>query len=173
MLAYAEKYDNPRNSENPELYAIYPFRLFGLGKPDLDLAKATFAVRRFKNNGCWSQDGVQAAYLGDVEAARRNVAAVFKRKDPQCRFPAFWEHANDYVPDEDNGGNGLHALQLDAPAIRRLEDHPPARLAQAVGRRVQAPRPRPHHDRGRGPARQTRGLEGHSRIAKSDVIVPK
>jgi alpha-L-fucosidase 2 len=112
VLAFAEKYDNPRNSENPELYAIYPFRLYGLGKPDLDLAKATFAARRFKNNGCWTQDGVQAAYLGDVEAARRNVIAVFKRQESQCRFPAFWEHGNDYVPDEDNGGHGMHALQL-------------------------------------------------------------
>jgi hypothetical protein len=27
------------------------------------------------------------------------------------RFPAFWEKGSDYVPDEDNGGNGLHALQ--------------------------------------------------------------
>jgi hypothetical protein len=27
------------------------------------------------------------------------------------RFPAFWTAGNDYVPDEDNGGNGLHALQ--------------------------------------------------------------
>ncbi len=42
---------------------------------------------------------------------RKNVAIVLTRKDQQCRFPAFWEHGNDYVPDEDNGGNGLNALQ--------------------------------------------------------------
>lgn len=36
----------------------------------------------------------------------------FARQDKQCRFPAFWEHGYDYVPDEDNGGNGQSALQL-------------------------------------------------------------
>ena len=37
---------------------------------------------------------------------------MLKRKDPQCRFPAFWDRGSDYVPDEDNGGNGMSALQL-------------------------------------------------------------
>ena len=100
------------NFENPELYAVYPFRHFGLDKPDLDLAKATFAARRFKDDGCWRQNGIQAALLGDTATARKNVVFVLQRKEPQCRFPAFWAHGSDYVPDEDNGGNGMHALQL-------------------------------------------------------------
>ena len=112
VLKPAEVFDNGRNFENPELYAIYPFRHFGLGKPDLDLARATFAVRRFKTNGCWRQDGIQAALLGETGVARTNVTFVLTRKDKQCRFPAFWEHGSDYVPDEDNGGNGVSALQL-------------------------------------------------------------
>jgi hypothetical protein len=91
---------------------VFPFRLFGLGKPDIELARKTFAVRRFKTNGCWRQDGVQAALLGDVATARTNVTFVLTRKDKQCRFPAFWDHASDYVPDEDNGGNGVNAVQL-------------------------------------------------------------
>jgi len=112
VLRPAEVFDNGHNSENPELYAVYPFRLFGLGKPGLELARATFAVRRFKANGCWRQDGIQAALLGDTQAARKNVVFVLTRQDKQCRFPAFWDHGSDYVPDEDNGGNGLNALQL-------------------------------------------------------------
>ncbi len=76
------------------------------------MAKATFAARQFKSNGCWRQDGIQAAYLGDLETARKNVEFVLTRKDPQVRFPAFWAHGSDYVPDEDNGGNGQHTLQL-------------------------------------------------------------
>lgn len=28
------------------------------------------------------------------------------------RFPAFWAHGSDYVPDEDNGGNGQNTFQL-------------------------------------------------------------
>jgi hypothetical protein len=112
VLRPAEVFDGGHNSENPELYAIYPFRHFGLGKPGLDLARATFAVRRFKTNGCWRQDGIQAALLGEAGTARTNVVMVLTRKDKQCRFPAFWEHGSDYVPDEDNGGNGVNALQL-------------------------------------------------------------
>ena len=111
VLRPAEVYGPSHNSENPELYAVYPFRHFGLNKPDLDLARATFAARRFKYDGCWRQSGVQAALLGDTVTARKNVVSVFQRKEPQCRFPAFWAHGSDYVPDEDNGGHGCLALQ--------------------------------------------------------------
>jgi hypothetical protein len=112
VLLPAEVFDQGHNFENPELYAVYPFRLFGLGKPGLDLARTTFAARRFKDNGCWRQSGIQAALLGDTATARANVVFVLTRQDKQCRFPAFWDHGSDYVPDEDNGGNGLNALQL-------------------------------------------------------------
>ena len=99
------------NMENPELYAVYPFRLYGLGKPDLDLARETFNARKNRMMGCWSQEAVQAAYLGDSLTARKYVTSHLTRKDKRMRFPAFWEAGFDYVPDEDNGGNGLHALQ--------------------------------------------------------------
>jgi len=112
VILPAEKYGEPRNSENPELYAIYPFRHFGIGKHHLDLAHASFAARRSKMNGCWTQDGIQAALLGDTETAAANALAVFSRREPQCRFPVFWEAGFDYVPDQDNGGNGLNVLQL-------------------------------------------------------------
>ena len=35
------------NCENPELYAVWPFRLYGLGKPELDMARAAYALRRW------------------------------------------------------------------------------------------------------------------------------
>ena len=112
-LQAAEVTDNiSHNMENPELYAIYPFRLFGIGKPDLELARNSFAGRKFKVNGCWRQDGIQAALLGDSATATQNVKIVLTNKCPQVRFPAFWAHGSDYVPDQDNGGNGLHTLQL-------------------------------------------------------------
>ena len=112
VLLPAEVFGPSHNSENPELYAVYPFRHFGWNKPDLDLAKSTFAVRRFKDDGCWRQSGVQAALLRDTSTAQKNAIFVLQRKEPQCRFPAFWAHGSDYVPDEDNGGNGLNVLQL-------------------------------------------------------------
>jgi alpha-L-fucosidase 2 len=111
-----------RNSENPELYAIYPFRLYGLGQPDLQLAVDTFNTRKQKQMGCWVQDPIQAAILGLADVAKRYTAYNLTRKDPSLKFPAFWVHANDYQPDEDNGGNGENGLQT--------------MLLQSVGRKI-------------------------------------
>lgn len=100
------------NSENPELYAIYPFRLYGLGKPDLDVAVNTFNARKQRAKGCWVQDPIQAAMIGDAEVAKDYTSFALTRKDPVLKFPAFWDKGNDYMPDEDNGGNGENGLQL-------------------------------------------------------------
>jgi len=113
LVAYESAKDvSIHNSENPELYAVYPFRHFGLGKPDLLTARFTFALRRVKQTGCWCQDAIQAAYLGDVETAKKDVLINFTAQSKQMRFPAFWESGSDYMPDEDNGGNAMNALQL-------------------------------------------------------------
>ncbi len=102
----------PRNSENPELYAIYPFRLYGLGKPNLDLAVYSFNERKMnRQKGCWVQDPIQAAMLGLTDVAKTYTSFALTRKDPALKFPAFWVAANDYAPDEDNGGNGENGLQ--------------------------------------------------------------
>jgi hypothetical protein len=111
ILPHDEPMVKGNNSENPELYPIYPFRLFGLGKPGLELARQTFKARKHRMMGCWSQEAVQAAYLGDSLTARKYVTSHLTRQDSRMRFPAFWAAGNDYIPDEDNGGNGLHALQ--------------------------------------------------------------
>lgn len=99
------------NSENPELYAIYPFRLYGLGKPGLDVAINTFNTRKQRAKGCWVQDPIQAAMIGDAGVAKDYVSFALTRKDKNVKFPAFWEGGNDYLPDEDNGGNGENGLQ--------------------------------------------------------------
>jgi alpha-L-fucosidase 2 len=99
------------NSENPELYAIYPFRIYGLGKPDLEVAVNTFNTRKQRSKGCWVQDPIQAAMVGQADVAKEYVSFALTRKDPALKFPAFWDKANDYMPDEDNGGNGENGLQ--------------------------------------------------------------
>ena len=43
VLACAESYRGKQNVENPELYAIFPYRRYGIGKPELELARRTFA----------------------------------------------------------------------------------------------------------------------------------
>lgn len=54
------------NSENPELYAVYPFGFFDLNSDaaGLALARRTFEHRFFKNTAGWSQCSVQSARLG-------------------------------------------------------------------------------------------------------------
>lgn len=103
----------PRNSENPELYAVYPFRLFGIGKPGYKKALDTFNGRVHRHMGCWAQDPVQAAMLGLADTAKTYVAACFSpgNREKDLKFPAFWRRSHDYAPDQDNGGNGEHGLQ--------------------------------------------------------------
>ncbi|MCW3092955.1 MAG: hypothetical protein JWP81_4024 [Ferruginibacter sp.] len=111
IILPAEKYGKPSNSENPELYVAYPYRLYGVGKPDLELALNTFAARIYPQNTCWGQDGPQAAVLGLTEVAKKAVASEFGNYGDQ-RFQWFWKPAHDWIPDLDNGGTGMITLQL-------------------------------------------------------------
>ncbi len=111
VLAPGESFSNRQNSENPELYAIFPFRLFGVGKPDLEMARRSFEIRGSKGNRGWQQDETQMALLGLANEARQFVADRFATKHEGSRFPAFWGPNFDWIPDQDHGGNGLMALQ--------------------------------------------------------------
>lgn len=117
------------NEENPELYAIYPFRLYGLGKPGLALARHSFDIRKCPQKGCWSQDPIEAAMLGYTGIAKEDITYNLTRKDAGLKFPAFWATGHDYKPDEDNGGNGELGLQemllqTDGAKIRLLPAWP-------------------------------------------------
>ncbi len=113
ILPYAGPQTAPaHNTENPGLYAIHPFRVYGLGKPNLDIALNTYKERGIKRAKCWHQDALDEAYLGLANEAQRDVTATLTNKEPRMKFPAFWEKGHDYAPDADNGGNGQHALQL-------------------------------------------------------------
>jgi hypothetical protein len=111
IILPAEKYSRPANVENPELYAIFPFRIFDLGQPDLELAKSTFDARRFVSSTCWGQDGEDAALLGMTDSAKSEVSANFKAYGWQ-KFKWFWKPGHDWTPDMDNGGAGMSILQL-------------------------------------------------------------
>ncbi|HUU69767.1 MAG TPA: DUF5703 domain-containing protein, partial [Planctomycetota bacterium] len=112
MIDFAEVVPGgPGNLENPELYAIFPFRIYGMGKPGLDLARATFDNRVFCGNWGWQQDDIQAAMLGLTDVARQYVAERLADKNPASRFSAFWGPNYDWVPDQDHGGVAMRALQ--------------------------------------------------------------
>ena len=122
VLLPAKTYGDTKNVENPELYSVFPYRLFGVGKPSLTLARDTFAARLFPLDYCWGQDGEEAALLGLTEEARKAVAQEFTNYGAQ-RFQWFWRAANDWIPDLDNGGAGMVTLQ--------------SMLMQTDGRRIQ------------------------------------
>jgi hypothetical protein len=111
ILPAERVFGSPENYENPELYAVFPYRHFGVGKPDLELARFTFATRRIKGNRGWFQDDIQAAYLGLTETAAEYVSDRASHKDEESRFPAFWGPNFDWVPDQDHGAVLMMALQ--------------------------------------------------------------
>lgn len=102
----------PINSEDPELYAVFPYRLYGVGKPDLEVARNTYTRRPYKGNEGWRQDPIWAALLGLAEEASTMVAQRFATKHPGSRFPAFWGPNYDWIPDQDHGCVGMLALQM-------------------------------------------------------------
>ncbi len=111
VILPAAEYDHLFNSENPELYCIFPYRLFGLGKADLDVALATWEDRFFPGAEGWRQDPIQAAMLGLTDDARDGVCTLFSTPHENSRFPAFWGPNFDWVPDQDHGSVGCIALQ--------------------------------------------------------------
>jgi hypothetical protein len=129
-LLPAGRFARKRNSENPELYAVFPFRLFGVGKPDLDLAIHTFQRREHPSPTCWSQDDIQMALLGLAEEARAWITRrASGASHSQSRFPAFWDAFHDWLPDIDHGGVLQQALQYmvmqcEGRAIRLLPAWP-------------------------------------------------
>lgn len=110
-LLPAYQYDLCANAENPPLYAVFPYRLFGVGKPDLDVGLATWKRREVKTSGCWSQDPIHAAMLGLANDAMRDVVKNVTDFNTTCRFPVFWDAGHDWIPDMDHGGVTMTALQ--------------------------------------------------------------
>jgi len=106
----AQKYGRSRNTENPELYTVFPYRIYGVGKPDLQRAKTAFKARLFPFDKCWGQDGTEAAGLGLTADAQKAAIHEFTSYGNQ-RFAWFWSKNNDWIPDVDNGGSGMITLQ--------------------------------------------------------------
>lgn len=121
----AEKIRGPlTNWESPELYAVFPYRLLQVGRPDLEAGRTAYALRKelvplpwwypsaFRTDySGWIQDDVQAALLGLTDEAARAVGERFATTNPHCRFPAFWGPNCDWVPDQDHGAVGMLAVQ--------------------------------------------------------------
>jgi hypothetical protein len=110
LLRPSGKFTGGDYSENPELYAVFPYRLYGIGRPGLDMARATYQRRVNHHNFGWCQDSIQAACLGLGDEAGRLVAARARNINGGYRFPAMWR-GFDWIPDQDHGVNILTTLQ--------------------------------------------------------------
>lgn len=110
-LAPAERFEVKNNVENPELYAVFPFRLFGLGRPNPEWAVNALKHRLDSGDFGWRQDDIFKAYLGLTEQAKRNLVNRSKNHDQNSRFPAFWGPNYDWTPDQDHGGVLMKTFQ--------------------------------------------------------------
>jgi len=119
----ALKYNPKRsNYEAPEMYAVYPFRLYGLNRKTHDIEEARRGWHRIhvKGHYCWYQTGIFAARLGMAEQAADDVmirtgkATRLKVKhtaNRYFRFPGFYSSSHDWCPDYDGAGNMANTLQ--------------------------------------------------------------
>ena len=111
MLAPAERFEQKRNIENPELYAVFPFRLVSFEKPNADLGRAALEHRWDRGHVGWRQDDLFMTHLGLAEQARANLVNRARTVHEGSRFPAFWGPNYDWVPDQDHGGVLMRARQ--------------------------------------------------------------
>ena len=112
-IAPARLWERVNNVESPQLYPVFPWGIFGVGKPGLDTALNTwrydtFALQ-FRSHIGWKQDNIFAARLGlRDEAWQLNN---LKLQSSDRRFPAFWGPGFDWVPDHNWGGSGMIGVQ--------------------------------------------------------------
>ena len=112
-IAPAKTWERVQNVESPQLYPVYPWGIFGIGKPGLDTALNTWKydslVNKFRSHLGWKQDNIWAARLGLTDEAWRLTS--LKLQNSERRFPAFWGPGFDWVPDHNWGGSGMIGLQ--------------------------------------------------------------
>ncbi|MGA2408291.1 MAG: DUF5703 domain-containing protein [Bacteroidales bacterium] len=122
IIAPAKKWERVNNIEFINLYAVFPYSIYKIGKPDLDIAIDTWKYGEDedvqkrsgehiqKSDYCWFQSGIFCARLGLIDEARDYLVRKMLAKSQ--RFPAFWDIPDfDQWPDFDHGGAGMINLQ--------------------------------------------------------------
>ena len=124
-IAPAESWERIQNTETPQLYPVFPWRIYGVGKPRLNIARNTYSkdphALEMRSTKGWKQDNIWASCLGLTdEAVRLNTE---KLNSGPYRFPAFWDTGFDWAPDHNRGGAGMIGLQ--EMLLQEDEDHNP------------------------------------------------
>lgn len=112
-LAPAKSWERINNTEVPQLYPVYPWGIYGIGKPDLQTALNTWKhdtdAIKFRSHIGWKQDNIFSARLGLTQEAKKYN--LLKMANSDRRFPAFWGPGFDWVPDHNWGGSGMIGMQ--------------------------------------------------------------
>lgn len=112
-IAPAVVWERIQNVETPQLYPVFPWRVYGMGRDGLQTARNTYLkdphALKMRTHIGWKQDNIWAACLGLTdEAVRLNTE---KLADGPYRFPAFWDPGYDWAPDCNRGGAAMIGLQ--------------------------------------------------------------
>lgn len=111
MISAGYNLGERKNVEKPELYAVFPYRWFGVGMDHIDWAVNAYEQRAVKEYWGWQQDGIFAANLGLTQEAKRIVTANYQSVHKASRFPGFYGPNYDWLPDQDHGTVTSRALQ--------------------------------------------------------------
>jgi hypothetical protein len=115
VIAPALHWEHVDNMEAPQLYPVFPWGVYGVGKPDLETAINTFRYDPDVLKYCgrseigWNQYAIWAARLGLTDDAKKLV--IQKLQDSGRKFPAYWGSRFNWIPDNDWCGTGMIALQ--------------------------------------------------------------
>jgi len=113
VIAPAVSWEFINNIELPQLYPVFPYGIYGIGKAGFQEALDTWHYGADNENQygyiSWHQDAIFCARLGLWDEAR--ALLVKKLDDGPFRFTAFWGPGHDWVPDHNWGGSGMVALQ--------------------------------------------------------------
>jgi hypothetical protein len=124
ILSPAVSWTRYQCGEITQLYSVFPFGLYGIGKPDLQLAIDTWGYDDLlgdreqdedlrkgpKSHFCWYQGNIFTARLGLTDEAKDYAIKRFTH--PSRRYPTFWINPGfDQEPDVDHGGAGMIGLQ--------------------------------------------------------------
>ena len=113
MIQPALHWERVQNVETTQLYPVFPWRMYGVGRPDIDVARNTFLndtlALKFRSHVGWKQDVIWAACLGLTDDAEALITQ--KMADGPYRFPAFWGPGYDWSPDHNWGGSGMIGIQ--------------------------------------------------------------
>jgi hypothetical protein len=112
-IAPAKSWERINHTETPQLYPLFPWGIYGVGKKDLEVALNTWKydtlTTKYRSHVGWRQDNIFAARLGLADEAAK--LTTLKLQNSGRRFPAFWGPGYDWTPDHNWGGSGMIGLQ--------------------------------------------------------------